>query len=30
MTEQLMELWSDDILSEFAIKFNFAVIVNYA
>ena len=27
MTEQLMELWSDDILSEFAIKFNSTVVV---
>ena len=28
MTEQLMELWSDNILSEFAIKFNLAIVVS--
>ena len=27
MTEQRMELWSDDILTEFAIKFNSTVVV---
>ena len=27
MTEHRMELWSDDILSEFAIKFNSTVVV---
>lgn len=28
MIEQLMELWSDNILSEFAIKFNSAIVVS--
>lgn len=28
MTEQLMELWSDNILSEFAIKFNSSIVVS--
>jgi hypothetical protein len=27
MNERLMELWSDDLFSEFAIKFNFALVV---